>query len=330
MVGARGLAALALGGDVDACRHYLHGPCFEATPVPRRSSTSSRESTASDDRHAADRLAAERRRQDLAAVRFDAKTAALEATRVETARQAAALRRKQSNCAALKALEAVIVEREARCADAESSFDVDRRAAEAVLESLEASRRETARLEEVYGKAIAQRASADERRKGLTKLRRADKEALDGLRRELSAAKRALKSKDGVIELLEGRRFDEDLPAAPPQRAVEATRRRQRSDAGTTRAVDDGGVERHGRFRDAGHRRVPHDTRRVHAKRRSRTRPGARWQAAETRRGEGTRRRCEEEEARQAIRGAAAARRAAAGRGAAHAAGGACEEEEAR
>ncbi len=87
---ARDLPRLA--GDDDECRDYLHGPCFEAPPVPRRSLTSSRESTASKDRREADRLVSERRRHQREGDRVDAKKAELDAARVETTQQTADLR----------------------------------------------------------------------------------------------------------------------------------------------------------------------------------------------------------------------------------------------
>mmetsp|Transcript_32890 Transcript_32890/g.115503 ORF Transcript_32890/g.115503 Transcript_32890/m.115503 type:complete len:288 (-) Transcript_32890:73-936(-) len=97
MVGQRGLEGLA--DDVDACRMYLHGPCFEAPPVPRRSSTSSRESTETNDRRAADRLVAERAKLERASSHLDAKAAELITARVETTQQTAELRIQESDCA---------------------------------------------------------------------------------------------------------------------------------------------------------------------------------------------------------------------------------------
>mmetsp|Transcript_23026 Transcript_23026/g.78746 ORF Transcript_23026/g.78746 Transcript_23026/m.78746 type:complete len:337 (-) Transcript_23026:1846-2856(-) len=91
MVGQRGLEGLA--DDVDACRMYLHGPCFEAPPVPRRSSTSSRESTETNDRRAADRLVAERARLERASSHLDAKKAELHTARPGARSQEAETRR---------------------------------------------------------------------------------------------------------------------------------------------------------------------------------------------------------------------------------------------
>jgi hypothetical protein len=166
MIGERGLGAL--GDDVDARRMYLHGPCFEAPPVLRRSSTSSRDSTGSEDRRETDRLADERRWHQREVIRLEARKAELDAARDETTRQTAALsmQRQHQTLAEsrLLAAEAQLKKREARCAVEEVS---------AVQ-----ARSDAMRLEELYRKAVDQATAADARRKQLTTLRRADQAAV--------------------------------------------------------------------------------------------------------------------------------------------------------
>mmetsp|Transcript_1034 Transcript_1034/g.3253 ORF Transcript_1034/g.3253 Transcript_1034/m.3253 type:complete len:366 (-) Transcript_1034:26-1123(-) len=210
MVGQRGLEGLA--DDVDACRMYLHGPCFEAPPVSRRSSTSSRDSTGSEDRREADRLASERRRHQREVIRLDAKKAELDAARAETTQQTAALRMQRQDQtlveSRLLAAEVQLVEREARCAEEEVS------AVEAHSEAV--------RLEKLYRNAVNRATAADERRKQLTTLRRADQAAVAVLQRELAKAKRARKSIT--------KRLLDASAAGREDGATSAPARRQRSD----------------------------------------------------------------------------------------------------
>jgi len=201
-----------LAGNVDACRIYLHGPCFEAPPVSRRSSTSSRDSTGSEDRREADRLASERRRHQREVIRLDAKKAELDAARAETTQQTAALRMQRQDQtlveSRLLAAEVQLVEREARCAEEEVS------AVEAHSEAV--------RLEKLYRNAVNRATAADERRKQLTTLRRADQAAVAVLQRELAKAKRARKSIT--------KRLLDASAAGREDGATSAPARRQRSD----------------------------------------------------------------------------------------------------
>mmetsp|Transcript_14039 Transcript_14039/g.48701 ORF Transcript_14039/g.48701 Transcript_14039/m.48701 type:complete len:364 (+) Transcript_14039:1278-2369(+) len=206
----RGLPGLL--DDVDARRMYLHGPCFEAPPVSRRSSTSSRDSTGSEDRREADRLASERRRHQREVIRLDAKKAELDAARAETTQQTAALRMQRQDQtlveSRLLAAEVQLVEREARCAEEEVS------AVEAHSEAV--------RLEKLYRNAVNRATAADERRKQLTTLRRADQAAVAVLQRELAKAKRARKSIT--------KRLLDASAAGREDGATSAPARRQRSD----------------------------------------------------------------------------------------------------